>query len=60
MGVVPGVYDLFESLQAFDRRLGVLRTIPEIRGGHFLINIRNLTLLGLKVKDTPLSLGAFP
>ena len=60
MGFVPGVNDLFENLEAFDRSLGVLLAIPEIGTSHFLIDASDLALLPFKVKDTPLSLGVFP
>ena len=60
MGFVPGVDDLLEDFETLDRSLGILLAVPEIRGGHFFINIGDLALLSLQVKDTPLSHGAFP
>ena len=60
MGLVPGVHDLFENFEAFDRSLGILLAIPEISTGHFFIDIRDLSFLSFQVKDTPLSLGVFP
>jgi oligopeptide transport system ATP-binding protein len=38
----------------------LLRAVPKIRRRHLFIDNGNLTFLGLQVKDTPLSLGAFP
>ena len=60
MSFVPRVDNFFKKFQPLDSSLGILGAIPKIRSCHFLIDYRDLAFLGLKVKDTPLSLGASP
>jgi hypothetical protein len=57
---MPGIDNFLQEFQPFDGGLGILRTIPKIRSRHFLIDNGDLALLGLQVKDTPLSRGVFP